>query len=123
MNTMAAIYFDDLNKLEYIREGNRLPNYDSFIKDVMNEHSVNVLFELWKDERKEHATRSTFDHELGTILLNAKNYVTASRAGSMFGMCYGNLAAVTYTNNTKPNLLEFCVVKTLTLQYYETKTN
>lgn len=119
MNTMAAIYFDDLNKLEYVREGNKLPNYDSFIKDVMNERSVNTLFELWKSERKEHALRSTFDHELGTLLLNAKDYAR----NSMFGMSYGNLAAVTYVNNTKPNLLEFCVVKTLTPEYYEPKTN
>lgn len=110
MNTMAGIYFDDLNKLEYIKEGNQLPNYDSFIKDVMNEHSVNKLFELWKTERS-NSDRTYFDHELATLLLNAKFYTK----NSMFGMSYGNLAAITYVNNSKPNLLEFCVIKSIIL--------
>jgi len=109
MNTMASIYFYELEKLEYIKEGNRLPNYKTFIKDVMSEMGVNRLYELWKQERGEKAKRSIFDHELGTLLLNAKFY----SENQMFGMAYGNLAVVTYVNNSSPNLLEFSVIKSI----------
>lgn len=100
-----------IDKLEHIKEGNLMPNFDWFIKEILNQPAVDDIYELWKytynqisDIEREHKYES-FLHELGTLLLNAKLF----RESTSFGFKYGCLVITTYQNNSIPNLYEISV--------------
>lgn len=100
----------DLDKLEYIKDGNLLPNFDWFVKHVMNKDGVDDLFALWLFTNKQigaftNNDKDSFNHELGTILISCKEWSGQLSHGSK----YGSLVVTTYQNNAIPNLYEVSV--------------
>lgn len=100
--------YADLHKLEYIKEGNQLPNFNWFVKEVIGD-TIEDLFELWKFTVKqigsEKTTRELFNHELGTLLISCKTWQSQFSHGSK----YGALCITTYHNNSNPNIYEISV--------------
>jgi len=103
--------FPDIEKLEWIKQGNELPNFDWFLENVFNKESISDLFELWEFSKmitgcnEESRSYEWFKHELGTLLISCKEW----HDSFSHGMRYGNLDVTTYHNNSIPNLYVFGV--------------
>ena len=101
------ISFEKLSELEYIKEGNKLPNLEEFVKK--NSHAPNL--ETLKDNfynKKGKVDERDFWHVIGTLLLNAKNHISSNYGN--FGMQYSGMVVTTYVNHSNPCLLEFFII-------------
>jgi hypothetical protein len=104
----VIISFAKLGELEYIKDGNRLPNLKEFVINNTNAQSLELLKNNFFD-KKGKVDESIFWHVIGTLLLNAKNSINGIHGN--FGMQYSDMVAVTYVNHSSPCLLEFFVIR------------
>jgi len=112
MKTLS-ISFAALPELEYIEQGNQLPN----LKEWVTKNSFNSALEMFKENffDKKGFTENNENRNLifwltlGTLLIGAKKEIKGSHGS--FGMEYSDMIVTTYQNNSNPNLLHFYIVK------------
>ncbi len=109
----TAFSKEKLYDLEYIQDGNQLPNLDEWIERNIGNKAMSDLYELWKYNYAQIGTATdcptayqSFMHELSTVLLNCKLLQKEFSIGFQFGA----IAATTYQNNTIPNLIEIGII-------------
>jgi hypothetical protein len=103
-----TISFAKLDGLEYIKEGNRLPNLEEFVKKSSHAPNLEALKNNFFDKTGK-VDEANFWHVIGTLLLNAKNNISGNYGN--FGMEYSGMVVTTYVNHSNPCLLEFFIIR------------
>jgi hypothetical protein len=109
--TWIAVPEWKLQTLVVEEKHNDIKNLNDWIIVVFGQEYFNLFKETYNLFCEKIGRKPSFDHEFGTLVLNAYY-----QRENFKGMTYGALCSTMYINNSSPNLIEF----TICLPHYET---